>query len=300
MAGSTSEGTTPSPPLDPEPAPLTGGPLGVNYIVVPLDGSPFAERALPVAAWVAAGLGAGVHPVEIVRGDEEAEGAIRYLDSVSRRHHATGWDVFQRDDVAEALAETVASSPARMTCMATHGQDRSTTLLGSVAAAVLDRSDRPVMLVGPEAQAVTAADAAIVVAVDGTGGDDALVAVALGWASKLGRGLEIVTVAEPAPAGASEATPPRQVRGPAEPEKYVASLVARAAGTSVAVTSRVAYDPVSVRDGLIPVLDRTAAFVVLGSRPRPGESRMALGSDAARIVHDAPVPAVAVPLPSGA
>jgi nucleotide-binding universal stress UspA family protein len=300
MAGSNSGGITRSTGLDVESAQFTAGPLEVTHIVVPLDGSPFAERALPVAGWVAEGLGAGVHPVEVVQGDEEAEGAIRYLDSVARRHHATQWDVFQRSDVAEALAENVASSHARMACMATHGRDRSATLLGSVAAGLLDRSDRPVILVGPAAHAATAADAAVVVAVDGTRHDDALVAVALGWAAKLARRVQIVTVALPAPAGSREGASPREPRGPAEPERYVASLAARAAGTSVAVTSSVAYDPVSVRAGLAPLLDRTAALVVLGSRRPLGVRRMTLGSDAAGIVHDAPVPAVVVPLPGRA
>jgi nucleotide-binding universal stress UspA family protein len=62
----------------------------------------------------------------------------------------------------------------------------------------------------------------------------------------------------------------------------------------------VVYDPISVRDGLVPLLDRVAALVVLGSRHRLGVPRMVLGSHAARVVHDAGVPALAVPLPQGA
>jgi nucleotide-binding universal stress UspA family protein len=300
MAGSTAGDTTPSSPPGTEPAQFTAEPVEVTRIVVPLDGSPFAERALPVAGWVAAAVGPDVHLVEIVSCDEDAEGAIRYLDSVARRHHAAGWDVFQRDDVAEAVADAVDGSPGGMACMATHGRDRSTTLLGSVAASLLDRSSRPVLLVGPEARAVTAADAPVVVAVDGTTRDEALVPVALGWAARLARPLEIVTVAEPAPAGYREGAATQRARGPAEPEGYVESLVARSKGSGVLVASRVVYDPISVRDGLVPLLDRVAALVVLGSRHRLGVPRMVLGSHAARVVHDAGVPALAVPLPQGA
>jgi nucleotide-binding universal stress UspA family protein len=299
MAGSTAGDATPASRPDFVRARFAVEPVEVARVVVPLDGSPFAERALPVADWVAAAVGADVHLVEIVSCDEDAEGAMRNLDSVAHRHHAAGWDVFQRDDVGEAVADTVNALPGGMACLATHGRDRSATLLGSVAASLLDRSSRPVVLVGPEARAVTAVDAPVVVAVDGTTRDDALVPVALGWAARLARPMEIVTVAEPAPTGYREGAAPRRARGPAEPEPYVASLVARTEGAGVAVASRVVYDPISVRDGLVPHLDRVAALVVLGSRHRLGVPRMVLGSHAARIVHDAAVPALAVPLPRG-
>jgi nucleotide-binding universal stress UspA family protein len=59
----------------------------------------------------------------------------------------------------------------------------------------------------------------------------------------------------------------------------------------------VVYDPVSVRDGLVSFLDRTAALVVLGTRHRPALGRMVLGSEAVRVVHDAAVPALFVPVP---
>ena len=63
------------------------------------------------------------------------------------------------------------------------------------------------------------------------------------------------------------------------------------------VTSSVAEAPAGVRDGLLPLLDRTAAIVVLGSGRAAPTSGKGLGSEAARIVHDAQVPALAVPLP---
>jgi nucleotide-binding universal stress UspA family protein len=302
MIGSIGDGTPPNARPSTDPAPFTAEPLEVGHIVVPLDGSPFAERALPVAAWLAGAVGADMHLVEVVarsEGEEASEGAIRYLDSVSRRHRATGWDVVQAADVGQALSDMLASSPGRVACLATHGRDRSAAVLGSVAASLLARSDRPAVLVGPEGRAVTAEDAPVLVAVDGTARDEALVPVALGWAARLGRRLEIVTVAEPAPAGHREAAAPRRARGPADPEGYVESLAARAGRAGVTVASRVIYDPISVRNGLVPLLDRTVALVVLGSGRRGSVPRLVLGSHAARVVHDAAVPALVVPLPGG-
>ena len=229
MAGSTTGDAASSTGLGPEPRRFAVEPVEVGHVLVPLDGSPFAERALPVAAWVASGTGAEVHLVKVVAriAGEESEAAIRYLDSAARSYHATTWDVVEGTDVGATLAETVDSSPGGLPCLATHGRGRSVPL-GSVAVFLLEHGSWPVVLVGPEARIVTAADAPIVVAVDGTTRDDVLVPVALGWAARLRRPLAIVTVAEPAPPGYREASRVRRARGPAEPEHYVQSLVARA------------------------------------------------------------------------
>lgn len=301
MTSSTSIGT--ARPVDPggDPEPFRADPVEVSHVVVPLDGSPFSERALSVADWAAARLRADVHLVEVVPFDgdgERAEGAIRYLDDVARRQHATAWDVLRGDDVAEALADVVASAPRRIMCMATHGRDRSAGPLGSVAAAVVDRSTRPILLVGPTARAVAATDAPVAAAVDGTARDEAVVAVALSWAAQLARRLEIVTVAGPAPTGRGEDVSQGRAWGPAEPESYVASLVARCKGSGVDVGSQVVHDPVGAHAGLVPRLGELGVLVVLGSGSRQGPARAVLGSQATRIVHDAPVPALAVPVPA--
>jgi nucleotide-binding universal stress UspA family protein len=127
-----------------------------------------------------------------------------------------------------------------------------------------------------------------------------LVPVALGWAARLGRRLDIVTVAEPAPHWYLEGARPRRARGPAEPERYIESLATRAEGAGVAIATRAIYDPISMRDGLVPLLNRTVALVVVGSRHRQGLGGTVLGSHAVRIVHDAAVPALVVPLPPNA
>jgi nucleotide-binding universal stress UspA family protein len=302
MIRSTAGDIAPPAPADGDPAPFAVQPLDIGHVVVPLDGSPFAERALSVAEWVAGALGADVHLLEVVgSGDEEGvEGAIRYLDNVCRRRRAASWDVAERGDVAEVLAEALAASPGRMACLATHGRGRSATI-GSVAVSLVERTPGPVMLVGPGARAVTATDAPVVVAVDGTADDDALVAVALGWAARLARRLDIVTVVGPGhPEAVGGGKRGLAAQVPGEPESYVESLAARARGSGVPVVGRVARNSVSVRAALSRLVDRTAALMVLGSRPRDGLGRMAPGSCSASTVHDAAVPALVVPLPATA
>jgi nucleotide-binding universal stress UspA family protein len=245
MTHSASSGTVPSARPDNDPETSADEPVEVSHVVVPLDGSPFSERALPVADWIAAQLGADVHLVEVVPTDGEGElteGVIRYLDDVTRRHHAAAWDVVHGDDVAQAIADAASSSPRRLVCMATHGRDRTAGPLGSVAAALLGRSERPVVLVGPRARPSTGAGAPVVAAVGRTGRDEALVSVASSWATRLARRLEIVTIAQP-----------------------------------------------------LDLAD-VAALVVLEVRSPEGAAGWGPGSHAAHIVHDAPVPALAVPL----
>jgi nucleotide-binding universal stress UspA family protein len=74
--------------------------------------------------------------------------------------------------------------------------------------------------------------------------------------------------------------------------------VARCEGSGVDVGSQVVYDPVGAHAGLVPRLGELGALVVLGSRSRQGAVGAVLGSQATRIVHGAPVPALAVPLPA--
>jgi nucleotide-binding universal stress UspA family protein len=79
----------------------------------------------------------------------------------------------------------------------------------------------------------------------------------------------------------------------------MAAAAAAAAGPGTRVDARVAYDPVSVRDGVVDLVDRTAALLVVGTHRRTRPRRAVVGSHAARIVHDLEVPALVVPLDAG-
>jgi hypothetical protein len=126
--------------------------------------------------------------------------ALRYVDALARRHTIPGWRVIQGDAVADVIVAASNHDGIGLPCLATHGRDRSATVLGSVAAAVLDRATEPVMLVGPQARPPCAADAPVVAAVEDGVADGAVVDVAVGWATALGRRLVIATVVRPAPA----------------------------------------------------------------------------------------------------
>ncbi len=286
----------------PATQPLTstwrGIPLpAVDHVVVALDGSPFAERALPVARWLAGAIGAGLHLVEVVGGPVDAGRALHTIDLRVGRHAAHRWNVAADGDPAAAIVSAAEEARPSLVCLATHGRDRSVAVLGSVAAAVLALSSEPVLLVGPAARPPCAGDAPVVAAVEGHPGDGRVVAVAAGWAARLGRRLVLLTVAEPVP-GSPRGDDPLRARGPRDPDGYLAGL-ARDLPAECDVSTRVVYDPISVHGGLVRAVDRTSALVVLGAHRHGPVHRAALGSHPARIVHDLEIPALVVPLAGG-
>ncbi len=271
----------------------------LTRIVVPVDGSPVAERALPVAAWLADETGVPIHLLRVVAHPAGAPDAIHALGDLARRCAAPTWEVAASDDPGAALAAAVGADRPGVVCMATHGRDRSAAILGSVAGSVIDRATDPVMLVGPEARPPCADDAPVVTAVEGAGDDDLrMVEVAAAWAGRLGRPLVVAIVAEPAPPPYRPRRPHARSRAAEDPEAVLARLV-QVAGVSDSADTRVVHDPISVRDGLARLVDRTTALLVMGSHGRVRPLRAVLGREAARVVHGCEVPVLVVPLRAG-
>jgi nucleotide-binding universal stress UspA family protein len=152
-------------------------------ILVPLDGSPFSECAIPHAKMVASGSGAEImllkaviNPLtripEISLPDEPGlmegiiEDAKAYLEHVAAGLRAEGYRV--RCDVVEGEPEDVILGYAHregvdLVVMGTHGRSGlSRMLMGSVAEKVMHATRRPVMLVKPDLLPLhrTVADAA--------------------------------------------------------------------------------------------------------------------------------------------
>jgi nucleotide-binding universal stress UspA family protein len=120
----------------------------LHTIVVPLDGTPFGERALPVATalWSALGL-----PVELVRvtGDDPPAVAEAYLHDVAST--LGGVDVKTRVETGRPEdALTHLTDGDLVVCMATHGHGGLTGVaLGSVADTLLRTVPSTFVFVGP-------------------------------------------------------------------------------------------------------------------------------------------------------
>ncbi len=146
-------------------------PAGKPSIVMPLDGSPFAETAIPLALELARLLQAAVCLTRMVplprvapslepevvdeyspefRGELERD-AREYLGAVSARVRATGIEVETDVRFADPAGGILASAHEReagLIVMATHGRTGlASTLLGTVSLEVLHRGDLPVLFV---------------------------------------------------------------------------------------------------------------------------------------------------------
>ena len=134
---------------------LSGGPLidiPVTFIV-PLDGTDFSLRAIPVARRFATAFAADLHacttPQTLDPRDRSTMPAwleAVVADTALPRFTAS---VVDGDDPAHAVAELIAATPGSAVCMATHARGPiGSTALGHVARQVLLEVTAPVLLVG--------------------------------------------------------------------------------------------------------------------------------------------------------
>lgn len=147
-------------------------------ILVPHDGSAFAERVLPHATELAKRYGAEIHLLEIipiqtpgllapelsvdaepdlaVQALEEAQEALREAGRARLENLATHlqreglsarWSVVDGDPVREILAYA-SKNEMDLIAMASHGRSGlARAILGSVTDAILRRGDRPMLVV---------------------------------------------------------------------------------------------------------------------------------------------------------
>lgn len=277
-----------------EPAQTATGPA--SSLLVALDGSLFAERAIGPASALAARLGIGVQLWSAVPSPAEAEERRSRLEALATACGAQ-WEVVVTDRPIDAIASAESADAHRLVCLATHGRDRTAGMAHSVSSAVVAASDGPLLLVGPAVTARPPVAGGVAVCVDGSPGSEAVIPVALAWAAALRVGVRVLTVAEPVPESVRQPGLYPRLHGPrGDADAYVETLAAAWSG-DVPVTGQAIYDPVDV-DGALA--DAFAAdppdLVVMGTRSPHGLRRLIFGSTAAALAHRSPAPVLVVPL----
>ena len=297
-----------------------------HNIVVPLDGSGFAETALPTAIAVAKRWPARIHlvsieqpmlPIRDLPFEIEAQRwAQDYLDDVRDRIlDRTGLEVdtIVRDGPINPTIQSVARKlGADLLVVSTHGRGPlSRAWLGSVADALTRSSEVPVLLVRPtEGQppdlAEDVAFARALIALDGS----PLAESALEPATSLGHGWDVdYTVVRLVryPNEAVSAYLPDTVRtvdeavkqGTAEAEAYIARVVDRLAESGLRVESHVAVVN-SVAKGILHHANESGAdLIALASHGHGGFRRAVLGSVADKVVRGADRPVLVIRAPGG-
>ncbi len=262
----------------------------MTTVVVPLDGSPFAERALRAACSLAARhVSARVLLVRCA--PDDIEDAQRNLDDraslfasvveIETRLVATG-------DPAGVILATAASEPDAVVCMATRGRGRiGTAVLGSVASEVVCQSTTPMVLVGPRCRTglLPGERGRLLVCSDGSAFSDTVVPTAATWCDRFRLEPWIAEVVGPDenPEPADRPVPNREVEAATKRLEALASRFSTPAGT------RVLH---GAPGGSIPWFAERlpAAMIAMATHGRGGLTRLAMGSVASEVVRDAACP----------
>ncbi len=297
----------------------------LKTILVPLDGSALAERALPYAVTLARATGAhlfltraalartlpgtdaGEAEVEVV---EDAEGYLTQVVAQIPPGVAAQTGVFYGDPVTAILEET-SLREADLIAMATHGRSGlGRWVYGSVAEGVIQRSPVPVLLVRAWHAAADAArlvqQPAILVPLDGSRFAEAALPVASRLAQQLGGNLvltEVLPGAVPGddPNSFAVAPPYDHAAARATAEEHLRDLATRLATDAPGVQVRTSLREGNAVDEITMAAEETsAALVVMATHGRSGLDRLLLGSVAGGVVRQgrAPLLLVRPPAPS--
>jgi len=282
-----------------------------NSILVPLDGSVLAERALPYAEQLAkmrgdklvlaravqARIFPGVDPSD--RQIQLSEQAEAYLQQVAKRLTERGLTVdtaVPYGPAADEILDEVKIRRPNMVVMATHGRSGlGRSIYGSVADAVLRRIELPLVLVPAACKESPRVDQPmrVLVCLDGS----ALAEQALDEAQELAPGADttyhLVRLVEPVYTGMyGEAAP--YVYGTQEmdltsAEAYLETMAQRlrAGGRNVTTAVSIA-DPAGAI--VAAANDEKVDYIAMATHGRGGLARLVLGSVASGVVQRAQVP----------
>ena len=280
-------------------------------ILVPLDGSDLAEKALPYAVALAKAQGsASVTLLTVWEGTESELGATfpamaMEIEAKAREHFGSYLQTLRARLAATAPVETLVCEGdaneeidrvadeigSRALVVATHGRSGiGRWLYGSTASRLLRHSSLPVLAVGPHALERGKADVSfthIMVPLDGTPLSEAALPEATALAASLGARLSLVRVVRWAvqsyPYTLPEAYVPQvDEELEAGAKAYLRQKEAEVKGVDVsAFVVRGA-----IADGLLDFIEKEAVdLVVMTTHARGGLTRAALGSVADRVLQ---------------
>lgn len=284
-------------------------PVSVQNVLVPLDGSELALQAMPTARALAQRLDAALHTVTVV--DDDGADRARALASATLgiAPHDDRVSVAVGGDPAEVIISRAESLGACLVCLATHGRGRLRgALVGSVARAVLQGSNDPIVALGPSADnpgwsprprnwPEPLSVPRIVACVDGSATSEQILPLASGWAAALGMSLTVLTVIEDAPPPLRQDRAQRRYRGQPDAESYIGDLVEQWRTELPNIDGEVVRDPIGPASGIRAYLaQRPAGLVALTTNARSGVQRVVVGAAAASIVHASVAPCLVAPV----
>lgn len=290
----------------------------LTTLLVPLDGSSLAERALPYASALSRAAGARVVLVRAIMahtlpGTDPTgtqitlrQQAEAYLDEIARRLQQTGVTAVDPhvyyDEAVEAILDATHVQRADLVVMSTHGRTGiGRWLYGSVADEVLRRSRVPVLLVPPACAPAwdPARPQRVLVPLDGSSLAEEILPAVTDLARTLRAEVLLLRVIEyPVPVlgdGTGYVTVFDEETERADAEAYLAQVARRLMDAGLSVATEVVVSPPTVV-GQVPATiadvarDRAATLIALATHGRGGLARLVLGSVATGVLQRANVP----------
>lgn len=294
-------------------------------ILVPLDGSPFSEYALPVAVELARRLGAHLDlarshlPIAVMptpgdfslpayepAWDEDSRQASQaYLEERAARIRESGVNartMLLDGRVARALEEHIEKEGVSLVVTTTHGRGGiSRVVQGSVVDELIRLVSIPVLTLRPpdgaDHHAAPTRFDRILVALDGSSTAAKALAPAAWLAAATGASLLLLHVVTPSAQAREESRPPAGSIGDPEADPLAAAGLAlledaaaplRARGLPVETLVRVATDPA---DCILSVAaENHVGCITIATHGRGGLTRLLFGSVADRVFRGASLP----------
>ncbi len=259
--------------------------MTIHAVIVPLDFSPGALRAVLPAGAIARRFGARVLPVTSRFGWDDKDPASELAALTQTIGAVTDpprvYDRFAPNAISE-LAHTTRDS---IVCMATQGREGLARLTGSVAEDVLCRVRAPVVLIGPSSIADPTADTGpVLICVDGSSVANAIVPIVIEWLRGTCQVAQFVRVARPDEDEDADAAG--------------VPLSGIAVGLPADIAERVSWTVLQHDEAAPAIVEfarrEQAPLIAMATHGRTGLRRIVVGSVTTRVVHDASCPILTV------
>jgi nucleotide-binding universal stress UspA family protein len=251
-------------------------------VIVPVDGSDHADRALTAARLVSEHLGASIVLVRAVHPDDLDQAATDLKERALTLDAPDAELVLDsRNDAVGAIVEAVKARPHSLVCMSTHGRGGiGRALFGSVTEGALQEAPAPFLLVGPHAAVDELRMGDVLVPLDGSHRAESILPVVTDWLRATGSAAWLVEVVDPKAAAGVDASGVDLSQG-----AYVERI---ADGMPEGID--VQWDVLHGRDPAAAICEHASEhslpIVALATHGHSGIARLVAGSVSTKVAHD--------------
>jgi nucleotide-binding universal stress UspA family protein len=249
-------------------------------VIVPLDGSDYAMRAIGVGVRLAGANDADLVLVTTPMTTGEPVEPLWLPEAAAESGYGrVRTDFPTSNDPVAAIADCVARAGDSTLCMATHGRGAlGTAILGSVAQRAVRELEVETVLVGPNLDPAWSEQGPLLVCHDGSARANAILPGARAWAVRLQ--IEPIVVHVAHPLDVHERVPTEEIQ--------VALAFLDHGSTDDALRVVTDRHPPA---GILGVADELSASMIgLTTHGRTEDSRRVLGGVAGAVIHGAPCP----------